>query len=125
MGLVWGLGMTPVRAQVAWVVPADADPATLPPGVKPGMVRYVTQPNGWGRTKEEAIRDLHKRIFPWYQRNFGHRPGFEIDWTWVACVEVSKKRCWQADGRLWWYVEPASPRTDSRHRKMGRFQMSR
>jgi hypothetical protein len=108
-------------AQIATQVPENANPATLPPGVKPGMIRYVSQPNGWGRTKEEAIKDLHVRIFPWYERNFGKKPGFEIDWVWVSCVEVSAKRSWQADGRLWWYVEPVKGRLPERPARSGRF----
>lgn len=111
---------TGALAQIAQVVPSDADPARLPPGVKPGMIRYVSQPNGWGKTKEDALKDLHTRIFPWYARNFGTRPGFEIDWNWVAYVEVSAKRVWQADGRVIWYVDPVPARRSSRP-KMGRF----
>jgi len=107
--------------QIATQVPDNANPATLPPGVKPGMIRYVSQPNGWGRTKEGAIKDLHVRIFPWYERNFGNKPGFEIDWAWVSCVEVSAKRSWQADGRLWWYVEPVKGRSPERPARSGRF----
>jgi|GEM_PF-2419895 len=113
------------RAGLATSVPADADPKTLPPGVKPGMVRYISQPNGWGRTKEEALKDLHTRIFPWYAKNFGQKPGFQIDWNTVAYVELSHKRCWQADGRLWWYVQPVTDRNTSRGPKMGKFNYSR
>ncbi|MDX6766304.1 MAG: hypothetical protein SFU85_05895 [Candidatus Methylacidiphilales bacterium] len=112
-------------AALATPVPDHADPASLPPGVKPGMVRYISQPNGWGKTKEDALKDLHTRIFPWYERNFGKKPGFAIDWNWVAYVELSRKRCWQADGRLWWYVDPVGETTDARSRhQMGRFQLN-
>jgi len=69
-----------------------------------GYVLYVTQPNGWGDTKEAAIRDLRKRILPWYQKTFGHRPGFYVDHSWYALVEVADGREWQADGRVGWYV---------------------
>ena len=69
-----------------------------------GYVLYVTQPNGWGDTKEAAIRDLRKRILPWYQKTFGDRPGFYVDWSWYALVEVADGREWQADGRVGWYV---------------------
>lgn len=72
-----------------------------------GYVRYVCQPNGWGPTPEAAIKDLRERLFPWYERNYGDRPGFTIDRDWYALVEVTPGRMWQADGRLWWYVEPA------------------
>lgn len=117
--------LIPARAQLATTVPENADPKTLPPGVKPGMVRYISQPNGWGRTREEALKDLHTRIFPWYQRNFGKKPGFQIDWNTVAYVELSHKRCWQADGRLWWYVEPVPDRGTGRNTKTGKFHSSR
>jgi hypothetical protein len=119
--LIGGALSPSLRAQIAAQVPENADPATLPAGVKPGMIRYVSQPNGWGRTKEEAIKDLHVRIFPWYERNFGKKPGFEIDWVWVSCVEVSAKRSWQADGRLWWYVDAVKGRGPERPARTGRF----
>jgi len=77
------------------------------PSIPPGYVRYVTQPNGWGDTPEAAIRDLRQRILPWYQKTFGHRPGFEVDWKWVALVEVADGREWQADGRVSWWVPRA------------------
>lgn len=117
--------LVPARAELATTVPANADPKTLPPGVRPGMVRYISQPNGWGRTREEALKDLHTRIFPWYERNFGKKPGFQIDWNTVAYVELSHKRCWQADGRLWWYVEAVPERTTGRGPKMGKFNYGR
>lgn len=72
-----------------------------------GYVLYLTQPNGWGDTPEAAIDDLCKRILPWYQRTFGDRPGFKIDWNWFALVEVADQREWQADGRVQWYVPRA------------------
>lgn len=112
-------------AQLAVQVPANAHPQNLPTGVKPGMIRYVTQPNGWGKTKEEALKDLHNRIFPWYEKNFGTKPGFQIDWTWVAYVELNHKRCWQADGRVIWYAPPATPRSTARGPKMGKFNYGR
>lgn len=106
-------------AQLAAAAPGPtATPAPAP--IPEGWVRYVCQPNGWGRTKEEAIKDLRVRILPWYQKTFGDRPGFTIDWEWASCVEVSAKRCWQADGRLWWYAPPVPERTP-RGPKMGRF----
>ncbi|MBC8065279.1 MAG: hypothetical protein H7Y17_10640 [Chlorobia bacterium] len=125
--LLLGLGtaLNTSSAQLASVVPANADPQTLPTGVKAGMIRYVSQPNGWGRTKEDALKDLHNRIFPWYERNFGQKPGFQIDWNWVAYVEVSHKRCWQADGRLWWYVHAATSRSNERDARTGRFHSNR
>ena len=80
-------------------------------------VRFLCQPNGWGSTPEAAIRDLRQRILPWYQKNYGHRPGFEIDWDWYALVEVTDGRLWQADGRLWWYAPPViQSRSRSRSR---------
>jgi hypothetical protein len=76
-------------------------------GVPQGHVKFVCQPNGWGRTPEEAVRDLRERILPWYEKNYGDRPGFGIDRGYAAVVEVSRGRQWQADGRLWWYVPRA------------------
>ncbi|MEM6884281.1 MAG: hypothetical protein AAF571_04560 [Verrucomicrobiota bacterium] len=79
-------------------------PKPAPDKIPEGYVLYVTQPNGWGDTKEAAIRDLRKRILPWYQKTFGDRPGFYVDWDWYALVEVADGREWQADGRVGWYV---------------------
>lgn len=83
---------------------------------------YVTQPNGWGDTKEAAIRDLRKRILPWYQKTFGDRPGFYVDWNWYALVEVADGREWQADGRVGWYVRkvvsPAEKPKRSKHSRL-------
>ncbi|MEM6823102.1 MAG: hypothetical protein AAF558_14315 [Verrucomicrobiota bacterium] len=96
IGLLVVVFCVEIRAQEAVSSSSTAIPA--------GYVRYVTQPNGWGDTPEEAIVDLRKRILPWYKRTFGHRPGFEVDWDWYALVEVSDGREWQADGRVSWYV---------------------
>ncbi len=76
-------------------------------GIPEGYVKFICQPNGWGATPDEAIRDLRERLFPWYERNYGDRPGFSIDRDWYALVEVTPGRMWQADGRLWWYAQPA------------------
>ncbi|MGF1679283.1 MAG: hypothetical protein ACFCUX_08820 [Candidatus Methylacidiphilales bacterium] len=73
-----------------------------------GYVLYVTQPNGWGDTPEAAIKDLRVRILPWYERTFGDRPGFYVDWKWYALVQVADGREWQADGRVGWYVPRAT-----------------
>ncbi|MEM1158313.1 MAG: hypothetical protein AAF649_00860 [Verrucomicrobiota bacterium] len=81
--------------------------AQITASIPDGYVLYVTQPNGWGDTKEAAIRDLRKRILPWYQKTFGNRPGFYVDWSWYALVEVADGREWQADGRVGWYVPKA------------------
>jgi hypothetical protein len=91
---------------VASPMQAEEPAATLskPVPIPAGYVLYVTQPNGWGDTKAAAIRDLRKRILPWYQRTFGDRPGFYVDWDWYALVEVSDGREWQADGRVGWYA---------------------
>lgn len=87
--------------------------------IPPGYVLYVTQPNGWGDTREAAIRDLRKRILPWYKNTFGDRPGFYVDWDWYALVEVADGREWQADGRVGWYVpkvvSPAERPKRSKH----------
>jgi len=90
----------------AWILPASASEEP-PTRIPEGYVLYVTQPNGWGDTPETAIVDLRKRILPWYQRTFGDRPGFRIDWDWYALVEVADQREWQADGRVQWYVPRA------------------
>jgi hypothetical protein len=91
---------------------AEVPEAQSSPAIKPGMVKYVSQPNGWGRTPEAAVKDLRERILPWYQKTFGDRPGFTIDWNWYALVEVSDGRMWQADGRVWWFVKKAKrPKT--------------
>lgn len=107
-------------AQIARQVPWDADRSRLPAGVEPGMIRYVSQPNGWGRTKEEALKDLQTRIYPWYERNFGDRPGFEIERGRETYVEFTPGRLWQADGRVVWYAKPVPPRRPNRP-AMGRF----
>lgn len=114
------LGAAPLAAQIAQRVPLDADPAALPAGVKPGMIRYVSQPNGWGKTKADALRDLQARIYPWYERNFGKRPGFHIEYGKETFVEVTPGRVWQADGRIVWYAPPVPARKPSRP-AMGRF----
>lgn len=80
------------------------DPEIKKGEIPAGYMKHLCQPNGWGDTPEKAIADLRTRILPWYERNFGHKPGFEIDWEWYALVEVADGRLWQADGRLWWYA---------------------
>jgi len=109
-----------LSAQIAQKVPLDADPSSLPEGVKPGMIRYVSQPNGWGKTKAEALRDLQARIYPWYERHFSKRPGFHIEHGKETYVEFTPGRLWQADGRIIWYAAPVPARRSSRP-AMGRF----
>lgn len=65
---------------------------------------HESQPNGWGKDAESAVKDLRERIFPMYQRVFGDRPGFTIDYYHYALVEISDGRQWQADGRIWWFT---------------------
>ncbi len=97
-------------------------PAVKSKTIPAGYVLYVTQPNGWGDTKEAAIRDLRQRILPWYQRTFGDRPGFYVDQNWYALVEVADGREWQADGRVGWYVPrivaPATKPTRTKHSRL-------
>ncbi|MEO0452739.1 MAG: hypothetical protein AAFY98_01210 [Verrucomicrobiota bacterium] len=88
---------------------AEEEPTKTEGSTKPvpeGWVKYVSQPNGWGKTREAAVKDLHERIFPMYTRIWGDRPGFTISQRY-ALVEISDGRMWQADGTLWWYVPPA------------------
>ncbi len=97
---------------VTLLMAEEASPDKKP--IPQGYMLHLAQPNGWGKDPESAIKDLRERIFPMYERIWGHKPGFTIDWHWYALVEIADGRQWQADGRLWWYV----PKTKTRNKRV-------
>lgn len=75
-----------------------------------GWRRVIIQPNGWGKTKAQAVKDLD-RVMAWYE----HRPGFRRD-NYVAVVYVGRDM-WQADGRVSYLAPPTiKPKTEKKRR---------
>lgn len=88
---------------------AEEEPPARPT-IPEGYIRFVSQPNGWGRTPEAAVADLRDRIYPMYRRVWGHMPGFTIVDRY-ALVEISDGRMWQADGTIYWYAPEAKTKS--------------
>jgi hypothetical protein len=68
---------------------------------KPGERLFICQPNGWGSTPKQAVRDLNTRVMRIYERE----PGF-VRHDYVAIIPISKST-FQADGRCTYFVRRA------------------
>ncbi len=68
-----------------------------------GWRRVIIQPNGWGMTREQAIRDLDRVM-----RLYENEPGFRR-YDYVSLVRISKRR-YQSDGRCSFLAPPIPSR---------------
>ena len=102
------MGLDPLAGHAQQSQPTSRSSTTSPTAAsKPkkkgpdttGWKRVTIQPNGWGQTKAQAVKDLD-RVMKLYEK----KPGFRRD-NYVAVVYVGRNK-WQADGRCTYLAPP-------------------